>query len=136
LATGHLPNLLMATETIGDDERVSISSPDPGKQDAFAAFHGHRVVISLLESKSASHPAASGVEHFNIQAYPLKHGHFVFHTHDGAMMAMHVQECTARQLPECAVRCLFLQEFAEQESLFPQASRVLVVRQEVNQFIP
>src|ERR1051326_38826 len=54
-----LRNLFVATETVGDDERLLVRFPYCRQQDPLAAFDGHVVMITFLESKRAGHAAAA-----------------------------------------------------------------------------
>src|SRR5947209_2136274 len=92
LAIRALLDLLLATETVGDDKRLVILLSYRRKQHALAAGYRHVVMAALLEAEGAGHAAAAILRHVEIEADFLQKVYFVLHAHDGFVVAVPVDE--------------------------------------------
>src|SRR5690349_15109036 len=89
-----------------------------------------------LEAERPGHAAAARIEQVVIEAEPVEDARFIIHLHHRFVMAMAVNDGTARQARQLEISRLLFKKLAEQEGLMAQAPRVLVVREEVRKLVP
>jgi len=134
VAVGFLGDLLAATKTVGDDEPVGGSLADGGQEFEFA--DGFRnLVFFFFEAERSSHAAASGRGCGEVDTYALQHSFLGGHLHDGLVMAMSVNERSARQFGKREILCALFKKFAEQEDLFREGLRAFVFGEKVSEFV-
>jgi hypothetical protein len=66
-AAGEAFNLLVTTETIGDDQRVRSCAAHGREQDALADLDGD-IILAGFKSERASHAAAAGIKDLKVDA--------------------------------------------------------------------
>src|SRR5262245_55805578 len=91
LASRQLLDLLEATETVGDDQRVRRGLANRRQQNALADLHGYLVLLSF-KTKRASHAATARVDDLEIQAQPLEQLLLGIEFQDRLVMAMPVHQ--------------------------------------------
>src|SRR5438128_2717988 len=96
-AVRGLGDLFATTEAIGDDQRVLVSVAHGGQQDALTTFDGDIVVV-FLKAESPGHATATGVEYRVVKPELLENCLLWHCTHDGFVMAMHLDNSFALEL--------------------------------------
>src|SRR5579871_2332826 len=87
-----------------------------------------------LVAERTRQTTAAGVGRFQLESNFLEELLFSIHPHEGLLVAVAVKQCLALQ-PRRAVAG-FHQELTEQKDLPTEALGVLIMREEVHQFIP
>ena len=128
-AVRALLDLLPATETIGNNQRVARRRPHRRQQHPLADAHRDLVVLAI-EAERPCHAATTGVERLELEADLLQHRLLGLELHDRLVMAVPLDDGLPFQLRQLDV--LALQKFAEREEP-PRDVRVL--GEEIRQFI-
>src|SRR5947209_7312937 len=83
----RLGDLLTATKTISDNQRILVRLPHSRKQYPFANLYRY-VVVVFLKTERASHTTTFRVKHLEIQSQLREHCLFIVHPHNGFVMAV------------------------------------------------
>jgi hypothetical protein len=113
---GFLRNLLAATEAIGHDQPIGRSLADGGQKFEFA--NGFRdAIFFFFEAECSSHAAAPGGGGGEGDAHAVENSFFRSHLHNGFVMAMSVNERSARQPGQGEISGVLLKKFTQEEDL-------------------
>src|SRR5947209_12031592 len=133
-ASGALLDLLAATESVSEQQRIRWRGAHARKQDALRRDHRYAVFFGF-EPERARHAAAAGRQDFAGEAEPVEHAFFRCRLDHRVMMTMDLYEGR----PGCAwqrlVGRMLIEEFGEEKSLRGEALCRAVVRKETGQFI-
>src|ERR1700728_339576 len=131
---GSLPDLLAATESVGDDEPVRGRFTHCGQKFEFADGRGDFIFV-VLKAERAGHPTASRSWSLEVDADSPQQRLLGSHLHDGLVMAVSVQQCLALVAREWTIPGVAVEKLAEQKCLPGQGLGTSVVRKKVQQFI-
>src|SRR2546425_12843130 len=134
MAVCCLSNLFATTETVGDNQRIFVSTAHSGKQHPLTNLDRH-VVVVFLKTEGSRHTTTTRVEDCVVKAQSRKHRLFILHLHDSLVMAMSMHDCLALKLREPVMLRLFYKKFAEKECLPAEPLRIFVFGEEINQLI-
>src|SRR5581483_4229162 len=131
---GLLRNLLPATETIREDQRIVWCSAHRRKQYSLSALDTHFIMVSFI-SKRSRHSATTGIEDFVVEPHLLQYVFLICKLQFALVVAVPVNYCFPLQPRRPIVFHLPLEKFTEQEGLALQSLRILVPIDEVRQLI-
>src|SRR5213593_2967826 len=120
LPAGRLLDLLAATESVGDDQRIAFCLAHARKQHALADTH-RDVVMFRLKAERAGHAAASGIEMFEVEPDFLQREFFRLELHDRFVMAMALHNGLALQARNFEAIALAFNELAERHDRYGAA---------------
>ena len=111
-----LCNLFLATEAVGDDQRLCVGVADGRQQHALAASDRDVVMFSAAEAEGTGHAAAAEFGRLDLEPDLFEQLHFGIELHHRSLMAMSVHDGLATELRGLIARHFVRQKFAEQKS--------------------
>src|SRR5690242_13605186 len=89
-----LPDLLAATEAIGDDKPVRRCIADRRQKLQFSDSQRY-IIFFFLKPEGASHSATAGRRRLKIDPKTPQYTLLIFHLHNGFVMAVAMKQCSA-----------------------------------------
>ena len=127
-------DLFATAEAIGDDQRVLVGVADGGQQDALTTCDGD-VVVGFLEAESPGHATATRVEYRVVEPKLLEDSLLWRCTHDGFVMAVHVDDSFALELWKLIVPRFPFKELTEHKDLLLEAFGMFIMGEEIGELI-
>src|SRR5947209_3191595 len=109
MAVCRLGDLLLATESVSNNQRILGGLAHGREQDAFAALYRHVVVI-FLEAEGPGHATTARVEDRKIQAELFEQRLLGLHAHNRLVVTMSMHHRFAMQLWRLIVRHLLFEK--------------------------
>ncbi|MDQ6878435.1 MAG: hypothetical protein M3082_12245, partial [Candidatus Dormibacteraeota bacterium] len=91
-ALGSLADLLLATEAVGDNERVGFGLAHCWQQRALATGERDIAMLAALEAEGTGHAAAAWLRHVEVKAHLFQQRGLILHTHDRFVVAVTVDQ--------------------------------------------
>src|SRR5579872_4693785 len=135
LPARSLEDLLPATKTVGNNQRVIGRFAHRRKEHSFAHGLGYRVLL-FLKTERSRHSAASRIDGLQIGAHFSKQRFFGAHFHNRFVMAVPVEKYLLSKLRSLIARGLLFQKLAQEKRLVSQPDGTLIHGKQIAQFIP
>jgi hypothetical protein len=118
--------LLVATESVGDDERIVGCLAHRGKQLLFSAGLRHVVMLAALESERSRHAAAAVLGDFDVESHLFEQRSLPLESNDRPVMAMGMDNRPPVDSGRIEV-VLLVQKLAQRASRLLEPLSILIV---------
>src|SRR6185437_1020552 len=135
LAIRGLGYLLATAESAGDDQGVVRRRTHRGQQRALATLYRDAVVIAFLEPERSRHAATTGIDHAVVHAQLLQQVDLVVESQHGLLMTVAAYQYLPLQPRDHEVRRFRGEKFRQQVCLCGETLGILVIRDEIRQFV-